>query len=105
MKTIQLLSLLGGMLLFEACSPTQSQTQEETIQEYPVSTVQPKDAVLNTDYSATIQGQQNIEIRPKVDGFVEQILVDEGAVVKKGQLLFKINAPSTNRRLEQLRPP
>lgn len=93
MKTIQLLSLLSGMLLFEACSPTQSQTQEGTIQEYPVSTLQAKDAVLNTDYTATIQGQQNIEIRPKVDGFVEQILVDEGAVVKKGQLLFKINAP------------
>ncbi len=55
--------------------------------------MQPRDATLNTDYPASIQGQQNIEIRPKVDGFVERIYVDEGAVVKKGQRLFKIDAP------------
>ena len=46
-----------------------------------------------TDYPATIQGQQNIEIRPKIDGYIETIYVDEGATVKKGQLLFRINAP------------
>jgi len=40
-----------------------------------------------------LQGQQNIEIRPKIDGYVEHIYIDEGATVKKGQLLFKISAP------------
>jgi len=65
----------------------------EEVKAYRVLEVQPRDATLNTDYPATIQGQQNIEIRPKIDGFVENIYVDEGAVVKKGQRLFKINAP------------
>lgn len=60
---------------------------------YPVFTVATQTATLNNDYPATLQGEQNIEIRPKVDGFVEAIYVDEGSVVKKGQLLFKINAP------------
>ncbi|SDE05096.1 membrane fusion protein, multidrug efflux system [Mucilaginibacter pineti] len=60
---------------------------------YPVFTIEAKDATLNSDYPATLQGEQNIEIRPKVDGFVEAIYVDEGSVVKKGQLLFKLNAP------------
>lgn len=60
---------------------------------YKVLTLQPRSATLNTDYPANIQGLQNIEIRPKVDGFVEKIFVDEGSAVKKGQLLFKINAP------------
>ncbi|GGH14333.1 efflux RND transporter periplasmic adaptor subunit [Mucilaginibacter phyllosphaerae] len=60
---------------------------------YPVFTVSAQNATLNTDYPATIQGVQNIEIRPKVDGYVEAIYVDEGSVVKKGQLLFKLNAP------------
>ena len=62
-------------------------------QEYKTLTLQPRSVTLNTDYPASIQGLQNIEIRPKVDGFVEKIYVDEGSVVKKGQLLFKINAP------------
>jgi membrane fusion protein (multidrug efflux system) len=65
----------------------------EGIATYKVLTLQPKPVTLNTDYPASIQGLQNIEIRPKVDGFVEKIYVDEGSLVKKGQLLFKINAP------------
>jgi membrane fusion protein (multidrug efflux system) len=60
---------------------------------YKVLTLQPRSATLNTDYPASIQGLQNIEIRPKVDGFIKEIYVDEGSLVKKGQLLFKIHAP------------
>jgi membrane fusion protein (multidrug efflux system) len=44
-------------------------------------------------YPATIQGEQDIDIRPKVDGFIEQIFVQEGAVVHKGQPLFKLRNP------------
>ncbi|WP_290307778.1 efflux RND transporter periplasmic adaptor subunit [Mucilaginibacter flavus] len=61
--------------------------------DYKVMELQPRQATLNVDYPASIQGQQNIEIRPKIDGYVEKIYVDEGAIVTKGQLLFKINAP------------
>jgi membrane fusion protein (multidrug efflux system) len=63
------------------------------VKTYKVLTLHPRDATLNTDYPASIQGQQNIEIRPRIDGYVEKIYVDEGAVVKRGQLLFRINAP------------
>src|ERR1700748_1160851 len=63
------------------------------VQAYKVFTLQPRTVTLNTDYPASIQGLQNIEIRPKVDGFVEGIYVDEGTIVKKGQLLFRIKAP------------
>ncbi|MDB5119274.1 MAG: hypothetical protein JWN56_492 [Sphingobacteriales bacterium] len=53
----------------------------------------PRKAETNTDYPASILGIQNIEIRPKIDGYIENIYVDEGASVKRGQLLFRINAP------------
>lgn len=36
---------------------------------------------------------QDVEIRPKVSGFVEAIAVDRGSVVKKGQLLVRMVAP------------
>ena len=65
----------------------------EKIPSYNIITLQPRSATLNNDYPASIQGLQNIEIRPKVEGFVEKIFIDEGGIVKKGQLLFKINAP------------
>jgi membrane fusion protein (multidrug efflux system) len=60
---------------------------------YKVVTLSPQSATINIDYPASIQGQQNIEIRPRVDGYIEKIFVDEGAVVKEGQPLFKISAP------------
>jgi membrane fusion protein (multidrug efflux system) len=43
------------------------------------------------DYPASIEGAANVEIRPQVDGFLQRVLVDEGAYVQAGQLLFKIN--------------
>ncbi len=60
---------------------------------YPAFKVMAKTATLVTQYPATLQGEQNIEIRPKIDGYIEHIYVDEGATVKKGQLLFRISAP------------
>jgi membrane fusion protein (multidrug efflux system) len=65
----------------------------QPIKDYPVLVLRPDTVTLYQDYPATIQGQQNVEIRPKVDGFVEAIYVDEGASVKKGQRLFHISAP------------
>ncbi len=60
---------------------------------YQVFEVTPQSATLHTSYPAVMQGEQDIEIRPKVDGYIDKIYVDEGAVVKKGQLLFKLSAP------------
>jgi membrane fusion protein (multidrug efflux system) len=67
-----------------------SQTE---IKDFKVLTLQPRKAKVNADFPATIQGQQIIEIRPKIDGYIDAIYVQEGAAVKKGQLLFRISNP------------
>ena len=46
---------------------------------------------LNSSYSATIRGKQDIDIRPKVSGYIPDINVREGATVHKGQTLFIID--------------
>lgn len=95
-KTIKFLSILTVpvILLFTSCGNTQNtDNSEEQILDYKVITLTTQTATLQSNYPATIEGEQNIEIRPKVDGFIEAIYVDEGAVVKQGQRLFKINAP------------
>jgi membrane fusion protein, multidrug efflux system len=63
------------------------------IKDYKVLSLSPRKAKVNVDFPATIQGQQIIEIRPKIDGYVDAIYVQEGAEVKKGQLLFRISNP------------
>jgi membrane fusion protein, multidrug efflux system len=60
---------------------------------YGVIIVAPRTTVIYSNFPATIQGQQNVEIRPQIDGYMKGIYVDEGSVVKKGQLLFRISAP------------
>ncbi|RQO70729.1 efflux RND transporter periplasmic adaptor subunit [Pedobacter sp. KBW06] len=94
--SIQLLLLLPAVLILSSCgggAPQKGGAPGDQVKEFKVLELQPRVAVLNTDYPASVQGQENIEIRPRVDGYVEKIYVDEGSVVKKGQLLFKINAP------------
>lgn len=95
MKTsIQLsLTLLLGAMLASCGGNDQKAAQAAGPQLYPVFTVSAQNTTLDTDYPASIQGIQNVDIRPKIDGFIENIYVDEGAVVRKGQLLFTINAP------------
>lgn len=43
------------------------------------------------EYNAALEGRVNVEIRPQVDGYLDKIFVDEGAYVKAGQPLFRIN--------------
>ena len=64
-----------------------------TVMPYKVAPVYSGKATMRYSFPATIQGEQNVEIRPKVDGFIEKIYVDEGANVRKGQRLFKLNNP------------
>ena len=58
---------------------------------YPVQTVSPQSATLQSTYPAVIRGIQDVEIRPKVSGFITKICVKEGQTVKAGELLFVID--------------
>ncbi len=51
----------------------------------------PQTATINMQYPASLQGRQNIEIRPRIEGYLEKILIDEGSVVKRGQVLFQLD--------------
>src|SRR5690606_56145 len=66
-------------------------TMTQPPQLLPVLIVQQTPATTYQEYSASLEGSKDIEIRPQVDGYLEKIYVDEGAHVKKGQLLFQIN--------------
>lgn len=80
-------------MLLMACGDNQQKKPKAGTKTYQVLTVKSRSATIYYEFPAVIEGQQVIEIRPKVDGYVEDIYVDEGATVKKGQLLFKISNP------------
>lgn len=80
-------------LLLCSCDPTKNADIKNVPKDYSVLTLQPREATTYDDYPATIQGEDVIEIRPMVDGYLQEIYVQEGASVKKDQLLFKIRNP------------
>ena len=59
--------------------------------EYPVVTVGTSSASSQTTYPASIKGVQDVQISPKVGGFITRINVKEGQTVGAGQVLFVID--------------
>ena len=69
--------------------------------EFPVETVTTQNASLQTTYPATINGIQDVEIRPKASGFLTKVLVKEGQNVSAGQLLFVIDNETYQAQVRQ----
>lgn len=84
--------MISTVVFMAACSGEKSSKHNEvTLRVLPVTNVLMKDTNLYREYVADIQAVQNVELRARVQGFLEKIYVDEGQEVKKGQILFKIN--------------
>lgn len=69
----------------------EQQTSTVKSREYEVMILEPTSRKLSSVYSASIRGKQDIDIRPKVSGYITDICVREGAIVGKGQTLFVID--------------
>ena len=88
--------LLTGLILsvvFYACNSSSgtSLPAQAMPQALPVITLSNQLATTYQEFSASLEGTKDIEIRPQVDGYIDKIFADEGAQVKKGQTLFLIN--------------
>ncbi|MCH5307173.1 MAG: efflux RND transporter periplasmic adaptor subunit [Prevotella sp.] len=69
--------------------------------EYPVVTAGTSTADMQTTYPAAIKGTQDVEIRPKAQGFLTQINVKEGQTVSAGQLIFVIDNETAQAQVRQ----
>jgi membrane fusion protein (multidrug efflux system) len=54
--------------------------------------LQPRSIELTSSYPATLEGVQTVEIRPRVQGYITAMPVDEGDIVEKGEVLFQLNS-------------
>ena len=57
---------------------------------YLATTPIKKDTLITKDYVAQVHSIQHIELRAQERGYLQNIYIDEGQFVKKGQLLFRI---------------
>ena len=87
-RSMKFSSFVVCIVLLSACGGKMSLPDDN---EFAVRTLVATDAQLSNTYPATIRGKQDIEIRPKIAGFITRVCVNEGSVVRKGQLLFTID--------------
>jgi membrane fusion protein (multidrug efflux system) len=76
------------LLCHAGCKPQNENKEEET--RFLVTSPLKIDTVITNEYVCQIRSIRNIELRAQEKGYLQDIYVDEGQFVKKGQLLFRI---------------
>ena len=88
LKYISIIGVVVASILSSCSDNSQRQMPTANFETMKVTT---KDVTMNTKYSATIRGRQDIDIMPQVSGTLTKLCVTEGQVVKAGQTLFIID--------------
>ncbi len=88
---ISLLCAAFASLLFFTDWSTDKNDKSTKQQQFQVTSPILIDTSYYNDYVSDIHSVQNVEIRARVKGYIETIHVDEGKMVKKGQVLFSIS--------------
>ncbi len=96
MKNNPLVILFALAVFFAGCTAQSKENNNNTaingdIQTIPVTQLIQQQAPLERQYVGDIKAQRNVEIYSRIKGYLEEIYVDEGEDVQKGQLLFRIN--------------
>lgn len=87
MKRIILLACMAT-ILFISCKHTEKEKEEST--RFLVTSPLSKDTLILREYVCQIQSASHIELRSQEKGYLQNIYVDEGQFVRKGQLMFRI---------------
>lgn len=90
MKKNKFLMFAAAAVMFASCGGGGGRPQFGD-NEYPVVTVGTSSASMQSSFPATIKGVQDVQICPKVQGFIRQINVKEGQTVGAGQVLFVLD--------------
>src|SRR5882757_2178984 len=78
-------------IIISGCSSAQGNQAPPPPPALPVLQLDNSSTTTFSEFSASVEGKTNVEIRPQVSGYLDNIYVEEGAYVSAGQPLFKIN--------------
>lgn len=95
------LMLATGSFMLSSCKGNSDQQQGQMAPELAVMTVGVEDATLETGFPTTLEGTNDVEIRPQITGFLTKVNVEEGQHVNKGQVLFVIDQVQLQAAVDQ----
>ncbi|MCM1377032.1 MAG: efflux RND transporter periplasmic adaptor subunit [Clostridium sp.] len=86
------ITLATGLSLLTACKGNNQQAgAEQAPPELAVMTISEDVATMEAGYPTTLKGENDVEIRPQITGFLTKVCVQEGQHVSRGQVLFMID--------------
>ncbi len=91
-RALLVASFCGALLLFAGCGKAKKVETPATPPTVTVITLQPKDVPVSFEKIAQTQSSQLVNIQARVSGFLDRRCYTEGAMVKRGELLFQIDA-------------
>jgi membrane fusion protein (multidrug efflux system) len=112
MKTIvcRCVMVLAVYTTFIGCTSTENKTskskenkEREAKPTYHLGKASPQKVGQMVQLPGEFKAYQEVNIYPKADGFVEQVLVDRGSFVRKGQVLMILDSPESEERLAAAR--
>ena len=83
------MACLVASTILVGCTEVTSTTKRT--REYNAMILKTTSRQRSSTHSATIRGKQDVDIRPKVQGYITDIKVKEGSIVRQGQTLFIID--------------
>jgi membrane fusion protein (multidrug efflux system) len=90
---IRFIVLISSIILLQNCTKAaEGANMAPPTPELPVYTVISSPATTYQEFPTALEGKNNVEIRSQVDGYLDRIYVEEGAYVRAGQPLFKIDS-------------
>lgn len=91
MKNIFDLKVMSLLFVAASLFSCQEKTVQQSVPEYAVMVIEEEPVVVKNSFPALISGDTDVEVRSNVSGTVVKKHVDEGDMVKKGDLLFEID--------------
>jgi len=88
---LPLLVLTAAMLLVGGCGKEEKKEAARAPTDVTALTVTPRDVPIASVFVAQTQSSQAVNIAARVSGFLDQRVYTEGAVVKAGQVLFRMD--------------
>lgn len=89
----RIIILISSIILLQNCTKAaEGSNAAPPAPELPVYTVTTSPATIYQEFPTALEGKNNVEIRSQVDGYLDKIYVEEGAYVRAGQALFKIDS-------------
>lgn len=89
------------LIITTGCGKKTEKPQSELVAEVTAATVQARDIAVTAEFVGQTESSRQVEIRTRVNGFLEKRVYQEGSMVKAGQVMFEIEKPPFEATLQQ----